>query len=184
MLTKNSNPSRIYRLLELEKIAENIDRLGGLCKNVFESIRIKKRKEIGDKNELANPPKLINPSSHSFSKFKVVNRFKVNKGEQTDQTRTPKYKNEQHGRAQKSYQIIIDAKYVKMLVKRSYRAENLYDFFRNLYQMMNAILLEFELIPSNDREKFDTHLIQRRLNLSQFGLRSMNKHLLISKHGN
>ena len=133
MLLKNSDPNRIYRLIELEKIAENLDRLGGRCKNVHDLIQTKKssRKENG----LANPPKFINPLYHSFSKFKVVNRFKVNKGEQT---KTPKcFKNEQHGRAQKSYQIILDAKYVKMLVKRSYRAENLYELFRNLYQMMN-----------------------------------------------
>ena len=86
----------------------------------------------------------------------------MNKSEQTGGF---VFKNEQHKQPQKSYQIIIDAKYVKMLVKRSYRVENLYEFFRNLYQMINAILSEFESIPFPVREKFDTRLIQQRLDL-------------------
>ena len=80
MLTKNLDPNRVFRLIELEKIAENTDRLGGLCKNVFELIK----KKIGDKHQLTSPPDLINPSSNSFSKFKVFHRFKTNKIEQTD----------------------------------------------------------------------------------------------------
>ena len=176
MLKKNSEPNRIYRLIELEKITEDIDSLGGLCKNVNELIRIKiKRKELGDNEN--KPLKLIKDlSSHSLSKFKV------SKNEQTDQTRTPKFKNEQDGRPQKSYQIIIDAKYVKIIVKRSYRAENLYDFFRNLYQIMNSTFLEFESLLVKHREKFDPRLMNRKLNLSQFGPQSMNKQ--ISKHKN
>lgn len=31
-----------------------------------------------------------------------------------------------------------------MMVKRSYRAESLYDFFKSLFQFINATLLELE----------------------------------------
>ena len=125
MLLKKHEPSRIFSLIQLENIAEDAKRLGREFKHVRDLIRIKK-KTIPEKKESASPPKLINPSYHSFSKFKVVNRFKVNKSEQTG---GPVFKNEQHGRPQKLYQIIIDAKYVKMLDNRSYRAEELYEFF-------------------------------------------------------
>ena len=65
MLIKNSDPNRIFRLIELEKIAENRNRLGGRCKDVFELIKLKRKEIVDKKNELANPPKFVNSLSHS-----------------------------------------------------------------------------------------------------------------------
>ena len=99
MLLKEHEPSRIIALIQLEKIAEGARRLGGEFKHVRDLIRIK-NKTIPEKEG----PKLINPSYHSFSKLKVVNRFKVNKSKQIV---GPVFKSEQHGLPQKSYQIEI-----------------------------------------------------------------------------
>ena len=131
MIKKNSEPNRIYVLTEIEKFIEHKNRFGGTYKNVNELISLK-NKGFGDNkdNKKDLPPQLIqDPASHSFSTFKVVNRFKVKEQEQLDSRKYRKYKNEQHGRPQKTYHIVIDAKYIKIIVKRSYRAENLYDFF-------------------------------------------------------
>ena len=73
-----------------------------------------------------------------------------------------KYKNEQHGRSQKKYSIIFDAKYVKIIVKRSYRAENLFDYFQSLFQVINITRLEF-----------DANFVNRKLSMSKFNRKSM-----------
>jgi hypothetical protein len=66
----------------------------------------------------------------TFSEFKVINRFKVKERNNSRE----KYKNEQHGRSHKRYSIILDAKYVKMIIKRTYRRENVFDIFRSFFQ--------------------------------------------------
>jgi len=141
ILEKSPEPNKIYILSQLEKHIERENSfMGGKYKNINELITDKKifRSLSDDKR----PPRLKRGSLDRYSKFKVVNRFKVKKKE--DIETSAKFKNEQHGWPQKTYHIIIDAKYIKMMVKRSYRAESLYDFFKSLFQFINATLLELE----------------------------------------
>ena len=110
-----------------------------------------------------------------YSKFKVVNCFKVKNAETSE-----KFKNVQHGRPQSKYYLVIDAKYIKILVKRSYRAERLYEFFKNLFQFINRTLIELE--SSNSRISFDADFVKKKLDLSSFGLQTMKRHT--SSHKN
>ena len=103
----------------------------------------------------------------------------MKKGENLDTPTVAKFKNEQH---QKHYHMIIDVKYIKMMVKRSYRAENLYEFLKNLSQLMNTVLLELEPCNLNPDTKFDSDFVKRKLNLSRFGPQSMDEYS--SNHGN
>ena len=111
-----------------------------------------------------------------------MKKEKENIETQSDTPTSAKFKNEQHGRPQKTYYIIIDAKYIKMMVKRSCRAENLYEFFKNLSQLINAVLLEIEPCNLNFNTKFDVDFVKRKLNLSRFGPQAMDEYS--SSYGN
>ena len=131
-------------LSELEKHIERESSFrGNKYKTVDDLIVAKKRFKNLDVNELPPHLKREGLGLSFFSTFKVVNRFKVKKRENSNVPAAVKFKNEQHGRPQKRYHIIIDAKYIKMIVKRSYRAENLYDFFKNLYQLHKRFMYFF-----------------------------------------
>jgi hypothetical protein len=138
-------PNAVYVLSELEKhIEREKSFIGSKYKTVNDLIAAKKKFKDPDVNE--RPPHLKREGLglSSFTTFKVVNRFKVKKVESSNAPADMKFKNEQHGRPQKRYHRIFDAKYIKMIEKRSYRAENLYEFFKNLYQLLNTSLLELE----------------------------------------
>ena len=88
MITRFSVIKRTYLLLveiilnfffkQLEKFTERQNSFGGIYKNVDELI-FHKNKEF-NKNDF--PPKFIkNPTSNGFSKFKIINRFKVLKAQ-------------------------------------------------------------------------------------------------------
>ena len=91
-----------------------------------------------------------------------------------------KFKNTQHGRPQNEYHLIIDAKYIKITVKRSYRAERLYEFFKNLFQFINGTLIELE--SSDSRINFDADFVKKKLDLSSFGLQTIKTYA--SSHKN
>ena len=117
ILEKTPEPNRVYILSELEKYIEREESLrGGKYKNLNDLLTANEKIRSLDDDE--RPPRLKRGGLDRYSKFKVVNCFKVRKKEDV-QTRT-KFKNEQHGRPKKTYHIIIDAKYIKMMVKRSY----------------------------------------------------------------
>ena len=173
MLQRNPEPNRIYILSRLENFTERQSSFGGIYKTASELIFDNKEFNKND-----SPPKFIKDRTLSgFSKFKVVNRFKVLQAQDNEYE---KCKNEQHGRAQKTYSIIIDAKYIKIFVKRSYRSENLYEYFRNLFQVMNTTFLELESMPPN--EKFNVRSVKRILSTSKFNRKAMEARF--PKHGN
>ena len=164
MLTKSPEPNRVYILSELEKYIERDNSLRGkkfrdvnelvASKKIFRSLKDDER-----------PPQMCfkHRGFDPYSKFKVVNCFKVK-----DAKTIEKFKNTQHGRAQNEYHLIIDAKYIKITVKRSYRAERLYEFFKNLFQFINGTLIELE--SSDSRINFDADFVKKKLDLSSFGL--------------
>ena len=113
-------------------------------------------------------PKFIqDQSSYAFSEFKVINCFKVKE----QNSENEKCKNWQHGRSHKKYSIIFDAKYLKIIVKRSYWRENLFDCFRALFQVINTAFWEFESTQTN--EKFDANFVKRKISMSKFNRKSM-----------
>ena len=101
---------------------------------------------------------------------------KVRKKEDV-QTRT-KFKNEQHGRPKKTYHIIIDAKYIKMMVKRSYWTKSLYDFFKSLFQFINGTLHKLE----SDSKDFDDDFVKKKMGLSSFSFQTIKTYT--SSHKN
>ena len=109
MLTKNSEPNRIYILSELEKHAERENSFGGKYNNIDE---LNKFCELSTDS---SPKFSQDPSSCTFSEFKVINRFKVKEQGSSGE----KYKNGQHGRSHKRYSIVFDA-------------------FQSLFQTLNA----------------------------------------------
>ena len=177
ILKKSPEPNRVYVLSQLEKYIERENSLrGGKFKSVNELIASKKM--FRSLNDDKRPPWVKHGDLDRYSKFKVVNCFKVNKKE--DVETSTKFKNGQHGRPQNIYHIIIDAKYIKMIVKRSYRAESLYDFFKNLFQFINGTLLELE--TSDSEVNFDADFVKKKLDLSSFGLRAIKTYT--SSHKN
>ena len=171
MLKKNPEPNRIYILSELEKHAERKNSFGGRYNDVDE---LRKFRELSTDS---SPKCIQNPSSHAFSEFKVINGFKV---KEQDSFGDQKYKNEQHGRSRKKYSIVFDAKYVKMIVKRAYRREDLFDAFRSLFQALSTTLLEFESTQIKN-DKFDANLVKRRLSMSKFNRKSIDGR--VPEHG-
>jgi len=72
--------------------------------------------------------------------------------------------------------MVVYNKHIKIIIKRSYRAKILYDFFQNLFQAINTTFLEFEsILPININAKFDTHFVKRKLNMSHFCPKYMNE---------
>ena len=176
MLTRSPEPNRVYILSELEKYIERDNSLRGkrfrdvnelvASKKIFRSLKDDER-----------PPQMCfkHRGFDPYSKFKVVNCFKVK-----DAKTIEKFKNTQHGRPQNEYHLIIDAKCIKITVKRSYRAECLYEFFKNLFQFINGTLIELE--SSDSRINFDADFVKKKLDLSSFGLQTIKTYA--SSHKN
>ena len=98
-IEKTPEMNRIYVLSELEKYVECEQSLiSRNYKNVNEFISNKKFIKSLDNDRC--PPRLKRGGSNSYSKFKVVNCFKVKKHKEGMDTST-NFKNEQHGRAKK-----------------------------------------------------------------------------------
>ena len=61
-----------------------------------------------------------------------------------------------------------------MLVKRSYRDERLFEFFKSLFQFLNRTLIELD--SSNSKISFDADFVKKKLALYYFGIQTMKTH--------
>ena len=101
----------------------------------------------------------------AFSQRKVVNKISANG------------RDSQHGRRHPSYKIVFDRKYIKLLNKRRYRRENLYEMFRTIYQTLNRVFLRLEGDMSCAKQglKLDAQLVKKRLKISGFDVQRIKK---------
>ena len=171
-IKKSPEPNALYVLAELEKQVERRNSLRGKgFRDVSDLIAHKKM--LRRLKEGQRFPQL-RKNTNRYSKFKVVNCFRVKN------TETNKIEKTQHGRAQNKYNLVIDAKHIKMLVKRSYRSKRLFEFFKSLFQFLNRTLIELD--SSNSEISFDADFVKKKLNLSSFGIQTMNTYA--SSHKN
>ena len=91
---------------------------------------------------------LKNPNERPFSSMKVVNDIQL-----------------RHAQRHTTYSIAFDRKFLKLLNRRSYRRENLYESFRNIYQVLNATFLgiEKDILEFHQRKKKNRRLLHRDL---------------------
>ena len=110
IVKKSPEPNALYVLAELENQVESENSLRGKgFRHVNDLIAYKKMlRRLKESQRSPQLHKDIDP----YSKFKVVNCFRVKNAE------TSKFEKTQHGRPQNKYNLVIDAKYIKMLVKR------------------------------------------------------------------
>ena len=115
--------SRILLLKETKQGGEReISFLGNRFKNVAE---LKDYEKVGCKE---NQVKMLkDPIIRPFSIFKVVNDIQL-------------FYPRRHPR----YSLVLDRKFMKLLHRRSYIKETLYQYFRNIYQLLKLTLLRLE----------------------------------------
>ena len=83
----------------------------------------------------------------------------------------------QHGCRHPSYKIVFDRKYIKLLNKRRYRRENLYEMFRTIYQTLNRVFLRLEgdMSCAEQGLKLDAQFVKKRLKISGFDVQRIKK---------